>query len=58
MVGILNGIMTFLAMMTFFGIVWWAFSAGRVKDNQEAAMVPFSIPDEPEDNKEVEASHE
>lgn len=57
MVGIINGIMTFLAMMTFFGIVWWAFSAGRVKDNQEAAMLPFSLPDEPEDKK-VEGSHE
>lgn len=57
MIGILNGIMTFLAMMTFFGIVWWAFSAGRVKDNQEAALLPFSLPDEPMDNKQ-EGSHE
>lgn len=57
MVGIINGIMTFLAMMTFLGIVWWAFSAGRVKDNQEAAMLPFMLPDEPE-GKKVEGSHE
>jgi len=57
-IGILNGIMTVLGMLTFFGIVWWAYSAGRVKDNQEAAMLPFSLPDDsPVDNKE-EGSHE
>ena len=58
MVGILNGIMTILAMLTFVGIVWWAFSAGRKKDNHDASLLPFSLPDDrPVDNKH-EGSHE
>ncbi len=42
----LNGLMTIISMAVFFGIVWWAWSKGRVKDNQEAAALPFSLPDE------------
>lgn len=58
MVGVINGIMTIFAMLTFLGIVWWAFSAGRTKDNQQAALLPFMVPDERSvDNKE-EGSHE
>lgn len=44
--GILNAIGTVLAMVVFFGIVWWAFSPGRKKANEEAANLPFDLPDE------------
>ena len=42
----LNGIATILAIVVFFGIVWWAFSKQRSKDNDEAAQLPFSLEDE------------
>lgn len=42
----LNGLMTIISMAVFFGIVWWAWSKGRVKANEEAAELPFSLPDE------------
>ncbi len=58
MSGILIGIMTLLAMLTFFGIVWWAFSAGRVKDNEKAALLPFDLPDEGDGNTKKEGSDE
>ena len=45
---VLNGIMTLIALLTFIGIVWWAFSKFRAKDNEEASMLPFAQPDEPE----------
>ncbi|MCD8536732.1 MAG: CcoQ/FixQ family Cbb3-type cytochrome c oxidase assembly chaperone [Burkholderiaceae bacterium] len=44
--GMLNAIGTVLAMVVFFGIVWWAFSPGRKKANEEAANLPFELPDE------------
>lgn len=43
---VLNAIGTVLAMVVFFGIVWWAFSPGRKKANEEAANLPFDLPDE------------
>jgi cytochrome c oxidase cbb3-type subunit IV len=43
---IMNAIGTILAMIAFFGIVWWAFSARRKKANDEAANLPFELPDE------------
>lgn len=43
---ILTAIATILAMALFFGIVWWAFSARRKKDNEQAANLPFDLPDE------------
>jgi cytochrome c oxidase cbb3-type subunit 4 len=42
----LNALSTILAMLTFFAIVWWAFSQGRQAANQEASMLPFALPDE------------
>lgn len=44
--GTLNGIATILVIVVFFGIVWWAFSKSRRKDNDEAAQLPFSLEDE------------
>jgi cytochrome c oxidase cbb3-type subunit 4 len=55
---ILNAIVTIVAMLTFLGIVWWAFSGGRAKANQEAAMLPFALPDERVTNNKVGGSHE
>lgn len=43
---VINGIATVVAMLTFLGIVWWAFSRGRTEANREASMLPFAIPDE------------
>ncbi|MDX3894817.1 CcoQ/FixQ family Cbb3-type cytochrome c oxidase assembly chaperone [Pusillimonas sp.] len=45
---ILNGIATLIALLTFIGIVWWAFSRGRAKANRDASMLPFAQPDEAE----------
>lgn len=46
MLAYINAIATVLAMLTFFGIVWWAFSKGRKQANKESAMLPFVLPDE------------
>jgi cytochrome c oxidase cbb3-type subunit 4 len=46
MLAYLNAIATVLAMLTFFGIIWWAFSKGRKQANEEAANLPFVLPDE------------
>ena len=46
MIAVINGIATLLAMGTFIGICWWAFSRGRAEANREAAMLPFALPDE------------
>jgi len=46
MLAYLNAAATVLAMAMFFGIVWWAFSKGRKKANEESAMLPFALPDE------------
>lgn len=59
MLGILNGIATALALITFLGIIVWAWSKGRAKANQEASMLPFDLPDEEEVEKQkVGGSHE
>ncbi|KAA0911787.1 CcoQ/FixQ family Cbb3-type cytochrome c oxidase assembly chaperone [Pusillimonas sp. ANT_WB101] len=55
---VLNAIATLLAMITFLGIVWWAFSRGRADANREAAMLPFALPDEPVMNKKEGINHE
>lgn len=55
---ILNAFVTIVAMFTFLGIVWWAFSGGRAKANQEASMLPFALPDEDIINNKVGGSHE
>jgi cytochrome c oxidase cbb3-type subunit 4 len=43
---IMNAIGIVLAMVVFFGIVWWAFSSKRKQANEEAANLPFDLPDE------------
>ena len=46
MTAVISGIATLLALVTFLGICWWAFSNGRRDANREAAMMPFALPDE------------
>ena len=46
MTAVISGIATLLAMVTFLGICWWAFSRGRSEANREASMLPFALPDE------------
>lgn len=58
MLGIVNGIMTIVAMLTFLGIVWWAFSRGRNDANDEASLLPFAVPDERLMNNNEGSSHE
>lgn len=53
MLAYLNALSTVLAMITFFGIIWWAFSRGRKKANEEAAMLPFALPDEGTENSQI-----
>jgi len=53
--GILNGIVTGIALITFIGIVWWAYSRGRAKANTDASMLPFALPDEEPVNASADA---
>jgi len=46
MIGLLNGVATCVALLTFIGIVWWAYSRGRAGANAAASMLPFALPDE------------
>lgn len=46
MLGLINAAATVLAMGTFAGIVWWAWSAHRAGPNREASEVPFLLPEE------------
>lgn len=55
MSGFFVGVVTILAIVTFFGIVWWAWSSKRQEDNQKASMLPFDLPDE-YDEKRTENS--
>ncbi|KDP85972.1 cbb3-type cytochrome oxidase subunit 3 [Cupriavidus basilensis] len=38
---------TVISMVAFLAICWWAWSSGRKAANQESAMLPFALPDEP-----------
>lgn len=58
MLGIVNGVATVLALGTFLGIVWWAFSRARNDANQEAALLPFALPDECVTENKKGESHE
>jgi len=41
---IMNAIGIVLAMVVFFGIVWWAFSSKRKQANEEAANCRLTCP--------------
>ena len=51
-----RSVMTLVCMMTFIGIVLWAYSASRQQDFEEAAMLPFAD-EEPMNTKEQEPRH-
>ena len=34
--------MTVISLITFLGIIWWTFSAGRSADFEVAARLPFA----------------
>lgn len=42
----LSAFSTVIGLVVFIGIVWWAWSPGRQKANQESAELPFDLPDE------------
>jgi len=42
----LSAISTVLGLVVFLGIVFWAWSPGRKKANQESAELPFDLQDE------------
>lgn len=52
MIGILNGITTGLALITFLGIIAWAWSRGRAQANHDASMLPFDLLDEEDEEKQ------
>ena len=41
-----RSIITVISMLTFIGIVFWAYSARRKNDFDEAAMLPFNEEDD------------
>ncbi len=51
-----RSIVTVICMLTFIGIVVWAYSASRKSDFEEAAMLPFAD-EEPINSKEQERHH-
>jgi cytochrome c oxidase cbb3-type subunit 4 len=52
----MRSVVTIVSMLTFIGIVLWAYSARRKNDFDEAARLPFA--DENElNNKEREPRH-
>ena len=58
----LRSIFTVLALITFVGIVWWAYSDRRKKTYDEAAMMPldddspFVPPPQVSENQERKSS--
>ncbi len=54
----LNVIGTTLSMVVFFGIIWWAFSKKRKQANEDAANLPFDLPDEGSDESASQTTHQ
>lgn len=51
-----RSIVTLICLLTFIGIVIWAYSARRQSDFDEAAMLPFAD-EEPLNTQEQEQHH-
>jgi len=51
-----RSIVTLICLLTFIGIVIWAYSARRQSDFDEAAMLPFAD-EEPLNTQEQERHH-
>ncbi|HET8597791.1 MAG TPA: CcoQ/FixQ family Cbb3-type cytochrome c oxidase assembly chaperone [Castellaniella sp.] len=58
MLAAINGLVTGLAMLTFAGIVWWAWSAHRAEANRQAAQLPFALPEEYQNDQHAGDTHE
>lgn len=58
MLAVMNGVMLVLAMATFFGIVWWAWSAHRVESNRQASELPFALPEEYQNDRKAGDTYE
>ncbi|MFQ3786125.1 cbb3-type cytochrome oxidase subunit 3 [Halomonas sp. A29] len=54
--GTFRGIITFLLIVAFIGITWWAYSRRRKPDFDEAANLPFVEDDEPLNRDSTSAS--
>jgi len=54
----LNVIGTILSMVVFFGIIWWAFSKKRKQANEDAANLPFDLPDEGSEESQSQATQQ
>jgi cytochrome c oxidase cbb3-type subunit 4 len=50
-----RSVMTLVSLLTFIGIIYWAFIAHRKQDFDEAAMLPFA--DEQTENRPQEPTH-
>ncbi len=51
-----RSVVTLICLMTFIGIVIWAYSSRRTQDFEEAAMLPFAD-EEQLNTKEQEPRH-
>ncbi|MGR2739829.1 cbb3-type cytochrome oxidase subunit 3 [Billgrantia sp. Q4P2] len=54
--GTFRGIITFLLIVAFLGITWWAYSRRRKPDFDEAAHLPFADDDEQPNRDSTSAS--
>ncbi|WP_189472488.1 cbb3-type cytochrome oxidase subunit 3 [Litchfieldella qijiaojingensis] len=54
--GTFRGIITLLVLISFLGIIWWAYSKRRKKDFDEAANLPFADDDDEPQNRDDSAS--
>lgn len=50
--GLLQGIWTIIVLITFVGIVAWAWSRKRKKDFDAAARIPFQGEEDDQNNRE------
>jgi len=50
-------VMTLVSLLTFIGIVYWAFIAHRKQDFDEAAMLPFADDEHENVNRKQEPTH-
>jgi cytochrome c oxidase cbb3-type subunit 4 len=41
-VNTLRGLITLVAMLAFFGVVWWAYRSANRRRFEEDALLPFS----------------
>ncbi|VCU68372.1 Cbb3-type cytochrome oxidase component FixQ [Pigmentiphaga humi] len=46
MASLMISIATVVSLLTFLGIVAWAWSGARAQANRESALLPFALPEE------------